>query len=43
VLNIRISEEIEARLENLAKLTGHTKTFHAREAILNHFDDFEVF
>lgn len=29
------------RLENLAKRTGRTKTFYAREAIVEHLDDLE--
>jgi len=29
------------RLEALAKATGRTKTFYAREAILEHLDDLE--
>lgn len=41
MLAIRLSPEIEARLEALAKRTGRTKTFYAREAILEHLDDLE--
>ena len=41
MLAIRLPEEIEKRLENLAKLTGRTKSFYAREAILEHLDDME--
>ena len=33
MLAIRLSPEIENRLERLAKMTGRTKTFYAREAI----------
>nr|WP_308390030.1 TraY domain-containing protein [Acidithiobacillus sp. AMEEHan] len=33
--------EVEARLEALAKATGRSKTFYAREAILEHLDDLE--
>ena len=33
--------EIEERLEKLAKNTGRTKTFYAREAILEHLEDLE--
>ena len=43
MLTVRLSKEPEARLENLAALSGHTKTFHAREAILEYFDDLESF
>ncbi|MGC9519262.1 MAG: type II toxin-antitoxin system RelB family antitoxin [Desulfuromonadaceae bacterium] len=41
MLAIRLPEEIESRLEELAKATGRTKTFYAREAILEHLDDLE--
>lgn len=41
MLAIRLSPEIENRLETLAKATGRTKTFYAREAILEHLDDLE--
>ena len=34
MLAIRLPQEIEVRLEALAKLTGRTKTFFAREALL---------
>lgn len=41
MLAIRLPEEIEARLESLAKATGRTKTFYAREAILEYLEDME--
>jgi RHH-type rel operon transcriptional repressor/antitoxin RelB len=41
MLAIRLDPEIEKRLERLAKKTGRTKTFYAREAILEHLDDLE--
>jgi RHH-type rel operon transcriptional repressor/antitoxin RelB len=41
VLAIRLPPEIEERLERLAKLTGRTKTYYAREAILEHLEDLE--
>jgi len=41
MLAIRLDPEIEKRLENLAKKTGRTKTFYAREAILQHLEDLE--
>ena len=43
MLAIRLSEDIEARLESLAKATGRTKTFYAREAILEYIEDLEDF
>ena len=41
MLAIRLPEEIEKRLDALAKATGRTKSFYAREAILEHLDDLE--
>ncbi|MES2898966.1 MAG: TraY domain-containing protein [Pseudomonadota bacterium] len=41
MLAIRLPEEIEARLDTLAKRTGRSKTFYAREAILQHLDNLE--
>ena len=41
MLAIRLPEDIEARLDNLAKRTGRSKTFYAREAILEYLDDME--
>lgn len=41
MLAIRLPTEIENRLSDLAKATGRTKTFYAREAILEHLDDLE--
>jgi RHH-type rel operon transcriptional repressor/antitoxin RelB len=41
MLAIRLPEIIEKRLDRLAKRTGRTKTFYAREAILTHLDDLE--
>lgn len=41
MLAIRLSDDIESRLDSLAKQTGRTKTFYAREAILTHLEDLE--
>jgi len=41
MLAIRLPAEIEERLDRLAKKTGRTKTFYAREAILQHLEDLE--
>ena len=41
MLAIRLPSELEDRLENLAKATGRTKNFYAREAIVAHLDDLE--
>jgi RHH-type rel operon transcriptional repressor/antitoxin RelB len=41
MLAIRLPADIEKRLDQLAKRTGRTKTWYAREAILNHLEDLE--
>jgi len=41
MLALRLPEEIEERLAALAKATGRTKSFYAREAIVEHLDDLE--
>ncbi len=41
MLAIRLPPEVENRLEALARATGRTKTFYAREAIIEHLDDLE--
>ena len=41
MLALRLPEEIESRLEKLAKSTGRTKSFYAREAIIEHLADLE--
>jgi RHH-type rel operon transcriptional repressor/antitoxin RelB len=41
MLALRLPPEIEARLDALAKRTGRSKSFYARQAILEHLDDIE--
>lgn len=41
MLALRLPEDIEARLEKLAKATGCSKSFYAREAIVEHLSDLE--
>lgn len=41
MLAIRLDKETEDRLARLASRTGRTKTFYAREAILEHLEDLE--
>ncbi len=41
MLAIRLDADIENRLDRLAKKTGRTKTFYAREAILEHLEELE--
>lgn len=43
MLALRLPPEIEKRLDRLAKRTGRTKSFFAREAILRHLEDLEDF
>ena len=40
-LSIRLPSDVEARLQNLAALTGRSKTYYVTEAILEHLDDLE--
>jgi len=41
MLAIRLPEDIENRLSELAKKTGRTKTFYVKEAILEHLEVME--
>ena len=41
MLAIRLPEDLENRLEALAKRTGRTKTFYARQAIERHLEELE--
>jgi RHH-type rel operon transcriptional repressor/antitoxin RelB len=41
LINFRADEELDKRLERLAKLTGRSKTFYIREAVSTHIDDLE--
>ncbi|MBH0237581.1 type II toxin-antitoxin system RelB family antitoxin [Methylobrevis albus] len=41
MLALRLPPDIEARLDELARRTGRSKSFYAREAILEHLDDLE--
>ena len=41
MLSLRLSDDIEARLAQLAEKTGRTKTFYAREAINRYLDEME--
>jgi RHH-type rel operon transcriptional repressor/antitoxin RelB len=41
MLALRLPDDIEKRLEALARKTGRTKSFYAREAILRHLEDLE--
>jgi RHH-type rel operon transcriptional repressor/antitoxin RelB len=41
MLALRLPPDIEKRLASLAKKTGRSKSFYAREAILTHLEDLE--
>lgn len=41
MLAIRLPKDIESRLDKLAKQTGRSKTFYAKQAILEHLADLE--
>lgn len=41
MLALRLDSKIEERLNRLAQKTGRTKSYYAREAILEHLDDLE--
>jgi len=41
MLAVRLSDDIEKRLEKLAKKTGRTKSYYVRQAILEYLEDLE--
>ncbi len=41
MLSVRVPDEIEKRLAQLAAKTGRSKSFYAREALVAHIDDLE--
>ena len=41
VLPIRLSDDLNTRLDYLAKETGRTKTYYARQAIVTYLEDME--
>jgi RHH-type rel operon transcriptional repressor/antitoxin RelB len=41
MLGVRLEPELEKRLEKLAKKTGRTKSFYAKEAIRQYVEDRE--
>jgi RHH-type rel operon transcriptional repressor/antitoxin RelB len=41
MLALRLPPEIELRLESLARKTGRSKSYYAREAILRQIEDIE--
>ncbi len=41
MLAVRLPEEVEKRLDVLAKKTGRTKTYYVREAVIDHLEELE--
>ena len=41
MLSIRLPEDVEDRLEKLADMTGRTKTYYAREALIAYIEELE--
>jgi RHH-type rel operon transcriptional repressor/antitoxin RelB len=41
MLAVRIPDEMESRLDKLAILTGHPKSFYVHEALQTHLDETE--
>lgn len=41
MLTVRFPENIERRLDRLARATGRTKSFYMREALLRYLDEVE--
>ncbi len=41
MLALRLPADLEKRLDDLAKKTGRTKSFYARQAIVEYIDDLE--
>jgi RHH-type transcriptional regulator, rel operon repressor / antitoxin RelB len=41
MLSVRLPEDIEKRLEALAKATGRSKTYYVREALIQKLEDME--
>jgi len=41
MLALRLPADLERRLDDLARKTGRTKSFYARQAIIEHIEDLE--
>jgi len=41
MIAVRMPADVEARLDNLARRTGRTKTYYVREAVIEHLADLE--
>ncbi len=41
MIAVRMPAEVEARLDNLSKRTGRTKTYYVRKAVITYLEDME--
>lgn len=41
MISVRLGDELEQRLEALAKATGRSKTYYVREALIQKLEDME--
>lgn len=41
MLAVRLPDDVEQRIEALARQTGRTKSFYVREALVEYLDDLE--
>ena len=41
MISVRLSPDVEKRLEELARRTGRTKSYYVREALLEHLNEME--
>jgi predicted DNA-binding protein len=40
-ISIRLDDKLRSRLERMARLTGHGKSFHVRQALVDQLPDLE--
>ena len=41
MLSVRLPEDVETRLQELARATGRSKSYYARQAIIDKLDEME--
>jgi len=41
IVGVRVPDEVDERLEKLAKTTGRSKSYYVREALVEHLGDLE--
>ena len=42
IVGVRVPDEVDERLENLARMTGRSKSYYIREALIEHLTDLEA-